>query len=151
MDLPQDFKEFIELATSANLRFLVVGGWAFNRYANPRMTGDIGFFVDNTHDSEQLLRQVLEEFGFGEVLPSGSLFEKSIIMLGRSPHRIDLLSEIDGITFEQAWQNRQYETVEGIMVPFISLRDLIRNKSATGRLKDEADLAVLRRVRDECE
>jgi hypothetical protein len=146
MNLPRDFKEFIELAISANLKFLVIGGWAFNRYAEPRMTGAIDFFVGDTPESEQLLKQVLQAFGFGDVLPDGPLFDKTVIMLGRSPYRIDLLCKIDGITFDQAWENRQYEIVNGTKVPFISLPDLIQNKSATGRQKDEADLAVLRRI-----
>lgn len=146
MNLPKDFREFIELAISTKLPFLVIGGWAFNRYAEPRMTGDIDFFVSGTPESERLVRQVLHEFGFGDVLPDGPLFDKTVIMLGRSPNRIDLLCKIDGITFEQAWENRQYEVVDGMKVPFISLPDLIQNKSATGRLKDEADLAVLRRI-----
>jgi hypothetical protein len=144
MNLPKDFKEFIELAISANLKFLVIGGWAFNRYAVPRMTGDIDFFVSESPETEKLIREVLRKFGFGDVLPDGSLFDKSIIMLGRSPYRIDLICKIDGLTFEQAWGNRQYETIDELSVPFISLSDLIQNKSATGRLKDEADLAVLR-------
>ena len=146
MNLPKDFKDFIELAISMNLRFLVVGGWAFNRYAEPRMTGDIDFFVDDSPDSEQLLRRVLQGFGFGEVLPDGGLFHKSVIMLGRSPHRIDLLSQIDGISFHEAWRNREYDTIEGLSIPFISMPDLIQNKMAAGRLKDEADIAILRRI-----
>jgi hypothetical protein len=70
MQLPQDFQEFIELALSENLKFVVVGGWAYNRYANPRMTGDIDFFIERTPESEQVLRRVLSRFGFAESLPA---------------------------------------------------------------------------------
>lgn len=148
MNLPQDFKEFIELAISANLKFLVIGGWAFNRYAEPRMTGDIDFFFRDSEETDRVLRDVLQQFGFGDVLPAGRLFDKSVIMLGRSPYRIDLLCKIDGVTFDQVWKNRQYEEFDGLSVPFISLPDLIQNKSATGRLKDEADVSVLRRIHE---
>ncbi len=79
MILPSDFKEFIELAISANLKFVIVGGWAVNRFANPRATGDIDLFVEKSDESEAILRQVLIDFGFGSTLPQGPLFERNII------------------------------------------------------------------------
>ena len=145
MSLPKDFREFIELAISMNLKFVIVGGWAFNRYAEPRVTGDIDFFVDKSSENEQLARQVLTEFGFGSVLPTGALFDKDVIMLGRAPHRIDLLTMIDGVTFAEAWESREYETLDGLQVPFISRSLLLKNKQSTGRPKDQLDVQALRR------
>ena len=92
MSLPKDFKKFIELAISMNLKFVIVGGWAYNRYVEPRATGDIDFFVEKSPATEQLVRQLLTDFGFGSVLPGGSLFDKDVIMLGRAPYRIDILT-----------------------------------------------------------
>ena len=146
MQLPPDFKEFLELANSANVRLLLIGGWACNRYAEPRMTGDIDFLHDGSAETERALRDVLQKFGFGSVLPppDESLFVKPILMLGHPPNRIDLVSEIDGITFEQAWKNRETQTLDGLNVPVISIVDLIQNKLASGRPKALADAAVLR-------
>ncbi len=79
MGIPKDFKEFIELATSMNLKFVIVGGWAYNRYVEPRVTGDIDFFVENSPESELLVRQVLIDFGFGSVLPSGLVVAASVV------------------------------------------------------------------------
>ena len=149
MILPQDFKEFIELAISANLKFVIVGGWAVNRFANPRATGDIDFFVEKSEGSEHVLRQVLTDFGFGSALPNGSLFERNIIMLGRPPLRIDLLAEIDSVSFEEAWQTREFEMFEGMTVPFLSRDCLIKNKSSTGRAKDAADVIAMQLFGDE--
>ena len=146
MPLPKDFREFIELAISTNLRFVIVGGWAINRYVEPRATGDIDFFVDRSPETEQLVRQLLTDFGFGSVLPGGSLFEKDVIMLGRAPHRIDLLTKIDGVTFDEAWKSREYETLDGLLVPFISRSLLLKNKKSTGRPKDQLDVQALRRT-----
>jgi len=143
MSLPEDFREFIELAISMNLKFVIVGGWAFNRYAEPRMTGDIDFFVDNSSETEQLVRQLLRNFGFGSVLPEGALFAKDVIMLGRAPHRIDLLTKIDGVTFAEAWKSREYELMDGLRVPFISKTLLLKNKQSTGRGKDQLDVQAL--------
>ncbi len=145
MKLPVDFKEFIELVNSENVQYLVIGGWAVNRYAEPRFTGDIDFFFENSAETEAKLRRVLTQFGFGDSLPDAaiSLFEKKVIMLGRPPNRIDLVTEIDGISFADAWTNCENEEVDGVKVNFISLRDLIQNKSSTGREKDEADVRIL--------
>jgi hypothetical protein len=101
MKLPKDFKEFIELVNLENVPYLLIGGWAYNRYAEPRFTGDIDFFVDKSPETEAKIRSVLVKFGFGSVLPDKALrlFEKKVIMLGRPPNRIDILSEVDGITF----------------------------------------------------
>jgi len=149
MILPQDFKEFIELAISANLKFVIVGGWAVNRFANPRATGDIDLFVEKSEASEAILRQVLTDFGFGPTLPEGPLFQRNIIMLGRPPLRIDLLAEIDGVRFDEAWESREFETFEGLTIPFLSRECLVKNKSSTGRPKDAADVVAMQEFEDQ--
>ena len=87
MQLPQDFKEFIELMISANVRFVMIGGYAYNLYRNPRATGDIDFFVAITRENETRLRTVLDKFGFGSTLPPKTkmLLEdgKVLMLLGR--------------------------------------------------------------------
>jgi hypothetical protein len=147
MKLIQDLREFIELLNSENVRYLVIGGWAYNRYAEPRMTGDIDFFLDNSTETENSMRRVLERFGFSEALPpkGNSLFEKSVVMLGRPPHRIDLITKIDGVTFQEAWNGREEGKLDGLPVLYISKADLIRNKRSAGRAKDLADVTALER------
>ena len=89
MQLPVDFREFIELMISEAVQFVMIGGFAYNLYRNPRATGDIDFFVDADAKTERQLRRVLEKFGFGETLSDAPLLEKGkVIMLGRSPFRI---------------------------------------------------------------
>lgn len=143
MKLIRDLHEFIELLNTENVRYLLIGGWAFNRYAEPRFTGDIDFFCSSDPENQVRLRKVLERFGFGGNLPLGNLFEKPIIMLGRPPHRIDLIVQVDGIGFEEAWSSRESDELDGLQVPFISLEHLIRNKKAAGRPKDLADVVAL--------
>tara|TARA_R110002049_G_scaffold285698_4_gene467069 strand:- start:230289 stop:230735 length:447 start_codon:yes stop_codon:yes gene_type:complete len=145
MALHSDFREFIELAISMNLKFVIIGGWAYNRYAEPRATGDIDFFVEKSEESEKVTRELLTEFGFGSALPEGPLFEKDVIMLGHAPYRIDLLTKIDGVTFGEVWETREYESFYGLRVPFISLEKLIKNKASTGRNQDHVDVEKLRR------
>lgn len=147
MKLIPDLREFIELLNSENVRYLVIGGWAYNRYAEPRFTGDIDFFCSDALENQQRLRAALERFGFKEALSAGPVvFTKPIIMLGRPPHRIDLICKIDGIDFDAAWVFREPDTLDGLPVWFISRSDLIRNKQAAGRPKDLADVDSLQRM-----
>lgn len=141
MKLIPDLRDFIELLNSESVQYLVIGGWAYNRYAEPRTTGDIDFFVSTSSDNQLRLREVLSKFGFEKSLPPKDkpLFQKKIIMLGRPPHRIDLISEIDGVSFAQAWDRRDKGLLDDIETYFISLEDLILNKKSTGRDKDYLD------------
>jgi len=144
MKLIPDLKEFIELLNLENVRYLVIGGWAINRYAEPRFTGDIDFFVSDSKENEDRLRLVLTKFGFGSALPQGQkLFAKKIIMLGRPPNRIDLLSSISGVDFNEAYPRGQKGRLDGIDVMFISKEDLIKNKLAAGREKDLLDIKAM--------
>lgn len=91
---------------------------------------------------------MLQAFGFGSALPPDDrrLFERKVIMLGVPPNRIDLLKEISGVTFEDAWQRRVEGSLDGLPTSYISLVDLIRNKQLAGREKDLADVAALKAI-----
>lgn len=147
MKMPPDFREFIALMISSGVRFVMIGGFAYNLYRNPRSTGDIDFLLEPTSDNDDRLRVVLEKFGFGTTLPSASesiLKPGKIIMLGRSPFRIDLLSQIDGVTFEEVEQTQLVVLLDGLEIPVISPEKLLQNKQASGRAKDLADAEELR-------
>ncbi len=147
MQLPQDLKDFIELLNLKNCRYLIVGGWAFNYYADARPTGDFDFFVPIDEQSEVGLREVLSEFGFSSALPAkGSPLLQSgkVLMLGRKPMRIDLLTAIDGVKFDEAWASKVSGDLGGSPVFYISKALLLANKLASGRDKDLRDAAVLK-------
>ncbi len=146
MQLTQDLKEFIDLLNSTSVRYLMFGCWAFNYYANPRATGDCDFFVEISPSNDAGLRKVLTAFGFGTALPPSEiplLQPNKVLMLGRQPHRIDILTTISGVTFDEAWPRRVMATIDELPVPFIDRELLIRNKLATGRTKDLADAEAL--------
>jgi len=149
MMLPPDFKEFIALMISTNVRFVMIGGYAYNLYRNPRATGDIDFFVAISDENEQFIRKVLIAFGFNESLPDSSkpiLVSGKILMLGRPPLRIDILTKIDGVSFDEVESTCLILDLEGLQVPVISPQMLLRNKESTGRAKDAADAFELRRM-----
>lgn len=147
MQLPQDFREFIELMKAAGVRFVMIGGYAYNLYRNPRATGDIDFLLSSDLENDRRLRGVLERFGFAETLPPKDavlLQEGKVIMLGRSPFRIDLLTQIDGVSFAEVESTSQPAVMDGLTVPVISPELLLKNKESTGRAKDMADAEELR-------
>jgi hypothetical protein len=146
MKLPKDFKEFVELMISNNVRFVMIGGYAYNLYRNPRATGDIDFFVSSDEKNQSELRSTLKQFGFGSVLPpSNELLMKKdqVLMLGRSPFRIDLLVSIDGVSFEEVENSCRIIPLDGLEVPVISPEMLLKNKQSTGRTKDLVDAEEL--------
>ena len=143
MQLPDDFKEFIALMIANCVQFVMIGGYAYNLYRNPRATGDIDFFVELSAENETRMRAVLLQFGFGDAIPpieAPLLVDGKIIILGRSPFRIALLTSIAGVTFAEVEASSQTFELGGIEVKVISAATLLKNKQAAGRPKDLADV-----------
>ena len=146
MRLSKDLREFIELLNSTRVRYLLVGGHAVAFHGYPRFTGDIDFFVERSEDNAQRLESVISEFGFASLgLKSKDFLEPGIVIqLGRPPYRIDLLTSIDEVEFSEAWNTKIEGVLEGMPVYVLSKALLIRNKTATGREQDKADVAKLK-------
>mgnify|MGYP007073182137 CR=1 FL=1 len=123
----------------------VVGAHAVAFHGHPRYTGDIDLFVRRTVENAARIVAVLEEFGFGGAGADESTFLEpdQVIQLGRPPNRIDLLTGISGVAFDEAWPDRDHAEWDGIRVPILGRRHLLANKRASGRPKDLADLEEL--------
>lgn len=141
MALNPDWKEFVELLNSNDVEYLVVGAFALALHGLPRLTGDIDFYLNNTPENAQRVLQTLRAFGFGslDITASDLTSEDRVVQLGHAPRRIDLLTFLSGLRFEEAWKNRETREIDGVKIPLISRRDFIDNKLATGRPKDLAD------------
>jgi hypothetical protein len=148
MKLTRDLKEFIELLNAHRVEYLLIGGWAFGFHATPRYTGDIDFFLKCDAENGKRLRQVLSEFGFADLpgLEESFLQPDRILQFGIPPNRIDILTQIDGVSFAQAWESHIEGELEGLRLPLISRECLIQNKLAAGRAKDMADVEALRKT-----
>lgn len=141
MDLINDLKEFVRLLDAHDVRYMVVGGAAVNVLGFVRMTEDLDFWLDRSDENAERTLAAIAEFGFeGEFDKADLLNPKAVLMLGRPPNRIDLLTWISGREFEDCYPRRTYETLDGLRVPMIALEDLIINKKASGRTKDLADV-----------
>lgn len=145
MNLEKDLREFVALLNALNVRYLVVGAYAVAYHGHPRYTADIDLFIDRSHENAERLMQVIEQFGFADLNVSVDDFlqEDQVIQLGISPNRIDLLTFLSGVSFHDAWASREYSELDGLTVPFISKEMLKRNKAASGRTQDLADLEHL--------
>ena len=143
--LNQDFKEFIELLNAAEVRYLVVGGYAVALHGYPRYTKDIDIWIERSTQNAERLLSALERFGFGSLgLTVADFLEPDqVIQLGYPPRRIDLLTSLSGVSFEPCYAARVEVTLDGVTVPFISLEHLKMNKRASGRYRDLADLESL--------
>ena len=146
MELYSDFEEFIKLLNKHNVKYLVVGGYVVSYYSHPRNTGDIDVFVESSNDNAKNILSVLDEFGFGYLNISLDDLMKSnqVIQLGNSPVRIDIMTSIDGVKFNEAYKNKELAKFGKIgNVPIISLNDLLKNKKLSGREKDIQDVKSL--------
>ena len=144
--LNKDFKEFIELLRSNAVEFLVVGAHALAVHGRPRYTGDLDIWIRPEPDNFTRLIKALDAFGFAALGVSAEDFmaPQAMVQLGYPPARIDLLTSIDGVTFEDCFAHRLDVNIGGTLLPVISIDDLIRNKLATGRSKDLVDVESLR-------
>jgi hypothetical protein len=145
-NLSDDWREFLSLMISKRVKFLVLGGHAVSVHAHPRVTEDLDLFVEVSALNAQRLRSVLVDFGFGESAPTVEELATvgKVFMVGIPPWRIDILTKISGVSFETAWKNRVRLRLSVGTINLISRKDLIRNKRASGRAKDLADLVALR-------
>ncbi|MCY7382650.1 MAG: hypothetical protein LH628_08745 [Microcoleus sp. CAN_BIN18] len=143
--LNQDFKEFIQFLNDNHVQYLVVGGYAVAIHGHPRYTKDIDIWIETSLDNANNLLQALEQFGFSSLglQTQDFLTPDQIIQLGYPPNRIDLLTNIDGVIFEDCYPFRLEVFIDDVVVTFIDLDNLKKNKKASGRLQDLADLENL--------
>ena len=143
--LNQDFKEFVQSLNNNGARYLVVGGYAVALHGYPRYTKDIDIWVELSPDNARKIVQALDDFGFGslELKESDFLEPDMIIQLGYPPNRIDIILSPAGVDFQTCYPNRVVVEIEGVQVNFIDLENLKKNKKATGRKQDLADLENL--------
>lgn len=147
--MPEDFLEFLEALLAHEARFLVVGAHALAVHGIPRATGDLDVWIDPGSDNAERVWSALVDFG----APLGALDvdrddlvrSDLVVQLGLPPRRIDLLTGVTGLSFSDAWEGRVEKRIERLEVPFLGLDSLLRNKRATGRPKDLADIDALER------
>jgi hypothetical protein len=148
MNVERDFREFFALLNRHDVRYLIIGGFAFSYYAEPRYTKDIDILIELSEENARNLMKALNSFGFSDLKLNAKDFLESeqIIQLGVAPVRIDILTSIRDIEFPDLWDDRVTDRYGDVDVWFISKKDLIRIKRLSGRQQDLADIEKLEKI-----
>jgi hypothetical protein len=145
MEIPNDFRELLELFNAHKVEYLVVGGYALAFHGAPRVTGDIDLFVRPVPENAERILKALGVFGFGSLSLTVDDFTQpgNVIQLGVPPVRIDLLTSVTGVPWEKADAGKVSGSYGDTAVSFIGREDFIANKKAVGRTRDAADIESL--------
>ena len=145
MEVYQDFKEFLELLNANKVEYLVVGAHALAFYGAPRFTGDLDILVRPEGENARKILKSLADFGFGSLKLGEKDFTQSgnVIQLGHPPVRIDIITSLTGVSWEEIESGKEPGTLGSVEVFYIGKKELIQNKRALGRKKDMADIEAL--------
>lgn len=147
--LNPDYRDILGEFASAGVEFLVVGAFAMAAHGLPRATGDIDLWVRCGDANARRVMVALARFGapLENVSAADFLVPGLVVQFGVAPCRVDLLTKIDGVGFEEAWRDRVTVEMDGVAVPVIGREHLLLNKRAAGRPKDQVDAATLAKVK----
>ena len=145
MEAQKDFKELLELFNGHKVEYMIVGAYALAYHGAPRFTGDIDIFVKPSLENAQRILSALADFGFGSLNLTIDDFQNpdSVVQLGVPPVRIDIITSITGVTWQEADKGKLEGVYGDIPVYFLGREQYIANKRAIGRKKDLADLESL--------
>ncbi|MFI5162202.1 MAG: nucleotidyltransferase [Sphingobacteriales bacterium] len=150
MTLDNDFEDFVALLNKHGVDYMIVGGYALAFHGKPRHTGDLDIWIDISDDNAKKLVSVLNEFGMASLgMKKEDFLQKGgITQIGYPPLRIDILNEIDGVKFKEAYINKLVIDIDGLVINYIGLHDLIKNKQASGRYQDISDVNELNKLKN---
>jgi len=143
--LNPDFRDMLSALFAEKVEFLIVGAYALAAHGCPRATGDLDIWIRRSAENAQRVWRALERFGAprSRLSPDDFNAPDTVFQVGVAPRRVDILTAIDGVSFDEAWPNRRDVVIDGHPLAVLSRDDLIRNKQASGRPKDLADVAWL--------
>jgi hypothetical protein len=143
--LNKDFREFIESLNSNKVKYLVLGGYAIAFHGHPRYTKDLDIWLELSEDNAENVMKALDDFGFGslDLAKEDFLHKGMVVQLGYPPNRIDLINSPDGVEFSECFSSKVVIEIDGLKISIIDLENLKKNKKASGRLQDLADLEKL--------
>jgi len=145
MAISPDFRDLLMLFAKHRVEFVIVGGYALAHHGAPRYTGDIDLFIRPTEDNAHRVLAALADFGFGSLDITTSDLDRPgrVVQLGYAPCRVDLITSIDGVSFDEAVREPSLGAYGDVSVAFLARDLLIKNKLTSGRAKDLADAEAL--------
>ncbi len=147
MRVNDDFSDLLREFVAGGVRFLLVGAHALAAHAEPRATGDLDVWIARDSENARKVYAALARFGAPLNIVSADDFTSDdlIFQIGVVPRRIDVITAIDGVSFEDAWPRRTELTIGGLPIPVIGRAEFLANKRASGRPKDLGDVELVLR------
>ena len=147
--LNKDYKEMLQLLLEEQVDFILVGAYALAAHGYPRATGDIDIWVRAEEINSINIYRALERFGapVDQITVNDFANEGIVFQIGVTPRRIDIITHLDGVLFDEADEDKIIVKVEGLKLPILSFDKLIKNKLSTGRERDELDVKLLQKRR----
>jgi len=141
--LNPDFRDILSACIAEDVEFLVVGAYALAAHGLPRATGDLDLWIRRSPGNAARAMRALAAFGapLDQITEADLCAPGIIFQMGVEPSRVDIITAIDGVDFDEAWPNRIVTTIDELPVPLLGLRDLMTNKRAAGRDQDRADVS----------
>jgi hypothetical protein len=147
LDYFEDYKDMLILFNKYEVKYLVVGAYAMGNYGYSRHTVDIDLWIERSLENARNIQKAFHDFPVPYEITVDELNKKNFVLqIGIEPMRIDILTDIDGVDFSEAWHNRTNNSLFGEEIHFISIQDLINNKTATNRTKDKYDVLELNKI-----
>ncbi|MBI5359416.1 MAG: hypothetical protein HZA48_02410 [Planctomycetes bacterium] len=145
MNIDKDYAELLQLLNKHDVHYCIIGAYAVAFYAKPRFTKDIDIMVEPDAANASKLVRALEEFGFTKTGLTPADFDKEdkIVQLGYEPVRVDIVTSIDGCSFEKVWKNKKAGLYGNEKVFYIGINELIENKKTVSRIQDKMDVEAL--------
>ena len=147
MDYFNDYKDMLQLFNKYGVKYLVVGAYAMGNYGYSRHTLDIDLWIEKSVENAENIQKAFSDFPIPHEITVDELNKENFVLqIGIEPMRIDVLTDIDGVEFSKAWDNKTNNSLFGEEINFIGLQDLIKNKTATNRPKDKYDVLELEKI-----
>ena len=145
MDVQPDFKDLLGLFNAHKVKYMIVGGYALAYHGAPRYTGDLDIYIKPDYQNAQRIMKALDDFGFGSAGLTVEDFDNpdKVVQLGMPPVRVDIITSISGVSFEDAFSGCVKGKYGDVPVEYIGLDEFIINKRVMGRKKDLSDLETL--------
>ena len=148
MDYFEDYKEMLQLFNKYQVKYLVVGAYAMGNYGYSRYTLDIDLWIERSEENAKNIQKAFNDFLIPYEVSIDELnAENFVLQIGIEPMRIDILTDIDGVDFSEAWSRKTNNSLFGEEIHFICMNDLIKNKKATNRTKDKYDVLELEKIK----
>ena len=147
METQSDYKELFELLNANAVSYVIVGAYALAFHGVPRYTGDVDILVEPTAENATRVISALKAFGFGAVgLDVDDFTKDHVVQLGVPPLRVDFMTAIEGVSWADALASRVTGKYGEVPIWYLGKEALIKNKTATGRLQDLADVEALKKL-----